>query len=195
MGTRNRYEGIERYAVQLIKFKAMQMVGKSGFGEDDREDLEQELAADLLKRLPKFNPVRAQLNTFINRIVNHRVSTLIEAQKAKQRNFRLRGGSLNEVVDQGTNGIVERIDEVDTDEYSMWAGKSARTVEELMEMAIDINGFLADLPPNLRELCERLKTENVTDISRDTGIPRGTIYESITKLKGMFERAGMRDYL
>ena len=195
MGTRNRYEGIEKFAVQLIKFKARQLVGKSGFSEADRDDLEQELAADLLKRLPKFNPARAQMNTFITRIVEHRVSTLIEAQKAKRRNYRLRGGSLNELVDQGPEGIIERIDGVDNDEYSMRTGKSSRTVEELMEMAIDINAVMADLPPDLRDLCERLKTENVTDISRDTGIPRGTIYESITKLRSMFERAGMKDYL
>ncbi len=47
----------------------------------------------------------------------------------------------------------------------------------------------------LRELCKRLDTDTVTEISRDTGIPRGTIYESIKKLRAIFEDAGLRDYL
>jgi len=69
MGYENRYQGIDDYAVQLIKYKARQLVGRVGFTESDREDLEQEMVLDLLRRLPKFDPKRAGRNTFIARIV------------------------------------------------------------------------------------------------------------------------------
>ena len=54
---------------------------------------------------------------------------------------------------------------------------------------------MARLPPKLRELCRRLKTETVAEIARDTGVSRAVIYESITKLRAIFEEAGLRDYL
>ena len=62
-------EGIDEYAVQIIKFKAKQLVGRVGLTDSDREDLEQEMILDLLQRLPKYNPDRAQRNTFIARVV------------------------------------------------------------------------------------------------------------------------------
>jgi RNA polymerase sigma-70 factor (ECF subfamily) len=60
---------------------------------------------------------------------------------------------------------------------------------------MDIRKAVESLPPELRELCMRLATDTVMEISRDTGIPRGTIYESIKKLRTIFEDAGLRDYL
>ena len=75
------------------------------------------------------------------------------------------------------------------------AGRIERPAAELQDLSIDLGRVIASLPPELRTLCERLQTESVTEISRDTGIPRGTIYESIKKLRAIFEDAGLRDYL
>ena len=97
MGSDNQYDGIDPYAAGLIRFKARQLVGQAGFTASDREDIEQELILDLLRRLPKYNPKRAQLNTFIARVVEHRVATLIEAQKAGIRDYRRCRCSLNDV--------------------------------------------------------------------------------------------------
>ena len=60
MGFDKRYKGIDEYAVRIIKYKARQLVGRVGFTESDREDLEQEMILDLLQRLPKYDPARAQ---------------------------------------------------------------------------------------------------------------------------------------
>ena len=54
---------------------------------------------------------------------------------------------------------------------------------------------LERLPPELRDLCQRLATETVTEISRSTGVPRGTLYESIKRLRQIFKDAGLKDYL
>ena len=48
MGFDKRYEGIDEYAVRIIKYKARQLVGRVGFTESDREDLEQEMILDLI---------------------------------------------------------------------------------------------------------------------------------------------------
>jgi len=195
MGYENRYQGIDDYAVRIIRYKARQLVGRAGFTESDRQDLEQEMVFDLLRRLPKFKPERAQRNTFIARVVEHKVATIIEAQKAGMRDYRLCSCSLNDRFENEEGGSVERIDTINQDDYLQRTGKLSRPISDLRGLSIDVRSAVEKLPPELRELCKRLQVESVTDISRDTGIPRGTIYESIKKLRTLFEDAGLKDYL
>ena len=195
MGVDNSDDGIDPYAAGLIRFKARRLVGQAGFTASDREDIEQELILDLLRRLPKYNPKRAQLNTFIARVVEHRLASLIEAQKAGIRDYRRCRCSLNECFEDADGRSVERVDTFDQEDYLLRTGAQSRPSEELNRLAIDVAAVLETLPPELRELCRRLKAETVTEISRDTGVPRGTIYESIKKLREIFEDAGLRDYL
>ena len=195
MGVDNSDDGIDPYAAGLIKYKARKLVGKAGFTASDREDIEQELRLDLLRRLPKYNPKRAQRNTFIARVVEHRLATLIEAQKAGIRDYRRCRCSLNECFEDADGRSVERVDTFDQEDYLLRTGAQSRPSEELNRLAIDVAAVLETLPPELRELCRRLKAETVTEISRDTGIPRGTIYESIKKLREIFKDAGLRNYL
>jgi len=195
MGFDNHYEGIDEYAVQIIKYKARQLVGRVGFTESDRKDLEQELMLDLLRRLPKFNPDRAQRNTFIARVVEHKIATIIESQKAGMRDYRLCRCSLNDRLEDEEGGSIERMETIDQEDYLRRTGRLSRPAAELRDLSFDVRKAIEKLPPELRELCVRFETNTVTEISRDTGIPRGTIYESIKKLRTTFEDAGLKDYL
>ena len=195
MGSDNQHDGIDPYAAGLIRFKARQLVGKAGFTASDREDLEQEMILDLLRRLPKYDPKRAQLNTFIARVVEHRVATLIQAQKAGIRDYRRCRCSLNDCFEDEDGRLVERAETFDQEDYLLRTGTQSRSSEELNRLTIDVVAILEGLPHELRNLCRRLKAETVTEISRDTGVPRGTIYESIKKLREIFEDAGLKDYL
>ena len=195
MGVDNSDDGIDPYAAGLIRFKARQLVGKAGFTASDREDIEQELTLDLLRRLPKYNPKRAQLNTFIARVVEHRLASLIEAQKAGIRDYRRCRCSLNERFEDADGRSVERLETFDQEDYLVRTGAQSRPSEELNRLAVDVATVLEGLPRELGELCRRLKAETVTEISRDTGVPRGTIYESIKKLREIFEDVGLKDYL
>ena len=195
MGGDNQYDGIDGYAVGLIKYKARQLIRQAGFTASDRDDLEQELILDLLRRRPKYNPKRAQFNTFIARVVEHRVASLIEAQKAGIRDYRRCPFSLNDRFEDAEGRSVERMETIDQEDYLLRTGAQSRPSDELSALALDVAAVLEALPPELRELCRRLKAESVTEISRDTGVPRGTIYESIKKLREIFEDAGLRNYL
>ena len=195
MGVDNSDDGIDPYAAGLIRFKARQLVGKAGFTASDREDIEQELRLDLLRRLPKYNPKRAQLNTFIARVVEHRLASLIEAQKAGIRDYRRCRCSLNECFEDADGRSVERVDTFDQEDYLLRTGGQSRPSEELSALAIDVAAVIEGLPHELRNLCRRLMAETVSEISRDTGVPRGTIYESIKKLREIFKDAGLRNYL
>ncbi len=195
MGSINHCEGIDEYAVQIIKFKARQLVGRVGLTESDREDLEQEMILDLLQRLPKYNPDRAQRNTFIARVVEHKIATIIEARKAGLRDYRLCNCSLNERLEDGEGGSVERMETIDQEDYLRLTAGLSRSTAELRDLSIDVRQAIEKLPPELRELCRRLGVDTITELSRDTGVPRGTIYESLKKLRAILEVAGLKDYL
>lgn len=195
MGIENRYQGIDDYAVKIIKYKAKQLVGRYGLTISDREDLEQELILDLLHRLPKFNPDRAQRNTFIARVVEHKVATIIEARKAGMRDYRRCRCSLNDRFENEEGNFIERMEGIDQEDYLQRTGRLSRSTADKRRLAMDIRKAVDKLPPELRELCMRLATDTVMEISRDTGIPRGTIYESIKKLRAIFEDSGLREYL
>jgi len=195
MGSINHCEGIDEYAVQIIKFKAKQLVGRVGLTDSDREDLEQEMILDLLQRLPKYNPDRAQRNTFIARVVEHKIATIIEARKAGLRDYRLCNCSLNERLEDEEGGSVERMETIDQEDYLRLTAGLSRSTAELRDLSIDVRQAIEKLPPELRELCRRLGVDTITELSRDTGVPRGTIYESLKKLRAILEVAGLKDYL
>ena len=76
---------IDGYAVALIRCKAKQLIRRAEFKGMDSEDLEQEMMLDLLQRLPQYDASRASRNTFIARVVEHKVATLIEFYRVPRR--------------------------------------------------------------------------------------------------------------
>lgn len=195
MGTTNCYDGVDEYAVRIIKFKARQLVGQAGFTDSDRNDLEQEMVIDLLRRLPKFDPSKARRNTFIARIVEHKVATLIEAQTAGVRDYRRYGFSLNERIEYEEGKTIERSDTISQDDYLRRTGRKSTTAQETVELAVDLDVFLNKLPPQLRSLCDRLAAESLTAIATETGVPRSTLYEAVKKLRRLLREAGFDEYL
>ena len=193
---RNRYdEGIDPYAVEIIRFKARQLVGQAGFTASDRDDLEQELVLDLLRRLPQYDSSRAKRNTFIARVVDHKISNLIEAQKAVSRDYRRSTCSLNERFKDEDGRVAERVEKLDQEDYLLRIGVEPGPPDELRALALDVAAVVETLPPELSDLCRRLEQETVSEISRDTGVSRATLYESVTRLRKIFEDAGLKNYL
>ncbi len=187
---------LDDYAVQLIKHKARQLVGRVGYTKHDREDIEQDLTVDLLHRLPKFDPTKATRNTFIARVVEHGVARLIERREAMMRDYRLCIGSLNDHIVIGEDEHIERGDLLNRDTYMESVGNPVMSLAERVAMRVDLERLLATLPPELRDLWARVEEgQNFTDISQETGIPRGTLYDRMKKLRKLAEDAGLRAYL
>ncbi|MFH1680409.1 MAG: sigma factor [Candidatus Eisenbacteria bacterium] len=194
MGSVNTYLAVDEYVAHHIRHKARLLVGRYGFRETDIEDLEQELTLDLLQRMPKYDPDRAQRTTFVARLVRNKIASVVEARKAGKRDYRTPVYSLTGWVKDATNGFLLRIETVDQDHYLLRTGRR-RSQQEVLDLSIDLKRATDLLPPELRELCRRLRYETVSEISRAKGIPRSTLYEAIEKIRAHFEERGLRDYL
>ena len=188
------FAGVNDYAASLIESKSRFLIGHHGFREDEREDLEQDLLLDYLRRIPKYDPKRAKRSTFIARIVRNKIASIIEARKAAKRSYRTPVYSLTGWVKDRTNGFIQRIETVDADNYLLRRGRR-RQREEVLDLRIDLDRATDLLTPELRDLCRRLEHQTPTEISRATGVPRGTITDRIRKVRMVFEQRGLRDYL
>ncbi len=191
---RNSYDGIDAYAADLIRHKARQLVGKAGLTENDRQDLEQELMIDLLSRMKHFNPAKGKKTTFMTRIVERRISNILEARFAQCRDWRKCTASLNDPIPGGDDDSTERIEQVSSDGQMGHQGRE--TIEQRQnDIRLDVDRMIATLPEDLQELCEKLQSSNMAEIAREMGVPRSTLYGKLTKLRDAFREAGLDEYL
>ncbi len=196
MGFDNHHEGFGAYAAHLIKFKARQLVGRVGFTESDREDLEQEMTEDLLRRLPKFDPRKASLHTFVARIVDHKIANLIRYQRQEKRDHRRRAFSLDEFIDDGEGHSISRVETISQDEHDLRAGKYTGPASEREDMRVDVWSVISELPPDLQAVAKLLMTHSITETARELGLHRDTIHrDRMVRLREFFEDGGLRGYL
>lgn len=191
----NHEKHLSPYAANLVRYKARQLVGHYGFTRDDREDLEQELALDLLRRLPKYRPERASRNTFIARVVDHKVATIIEHQRTSCRGYLIPKVSLDDPRDDGEGNETPCSEVLDAAAYLRQTGRSDFRSPEDQDRVIALADAVRSLPPDLQELCSLFATYTISEISRIARIPRGTLYEHLSKIRVHFERAGLKQYL
>jgi hypothetical protein len=73
----NRYDGIHPRVVQFVRYHARKLARRRAMPGMELEDYEQDLITDLIARERRFDPARAAYPTFADRVIRHRVSTLI----------------------------------------------------------------------------------------------------------------------
>ena len=202
MGNKNNYKGLDEYAVKSIRIRARQLVGKAGLVEADIPDLEQELAVDLWRRLPSYDPARATRKTFIARVVEHQVATILEARRAACRDVRREAVSLADPLvaqgDQGGEGWATSAGGspvLDQDEIRRRSGSACLSEAEARELRHDLEATLRELSPDQRDLCRRILDSPMAEVALELGVPRTTLHESLRRVRAAFARAGLSPYL
>jgi RNA polymerase sigma-70 factor (ECF subfamily) len=195
MGADQKDQVLDRFACHLISSKAKRLIGQFGFRADEEEDIRQDLTCDLLDRLRKYDPRRSKRTTFTKMVVEQRISWIIEHRTAGKRDYRLRRTSLNEEIRDGEGGATQRLDTISADDVLRAMGVGRMTVEEQMDLRIDLERAAKRLSRELRWLFESLKTKTLAEISRETGIPRSTLNNRMEKLRRTLEDSGLKEYL
>lgn len=185
----------DKYIKDLIRCKAKQLVGKAGFKADDLRDLKQELWTHLIGEIRLFDPEKSSLKTFASMLVTQKVSKLIRGRCAKSRDFRRNTCSLSDMVDDGTGRIVRRAQTIGAKECEAGWGRAPLAPDELGRLRVDLKDQLSTLPLEMQEVCERLKSESLTEIARDMGIPLSTLWGRLQKVRSAFSEAGFAEYL
>lgn len=184
MSYQNSYLELGEYAHDLIRSKARTLIGREGFHSADCDDIEQELALDLLCRIKNFNPDKGKLTTFMSCIVDHRIATMIEARRAARRDWRQCLDSLDDPFFQNegeySSHVLYRLD------------PRAKSADDIA-LAIDLEAVIASLPAELRDFWNRMQTSNIHRIAKDLGLSRDTLYSRRRRLQAALLEANIAD--
>jgi len=180
--------GTNEYAARLIKFKARQLSRRSGFSRTDRGDLEQDLWTDLIDRLPRYNPDKASLNTFIARVVERKVVTIIRYHLAQMRSPGRNEGSLNNPALDCDGRVVER---------HQTTPEAAGTWQRLHDLRRDLAEVRSHLPSSVfSSIMDAIGLGGtINSIAGELGISRRAAERHVAELRRIFEDAELRDYL
>lgn len=186
---------LPEYASKLIRHKTKQLIGRFGFTRSDRPDLAQELAAHLVERLPKYDPRRSSQSTFISRVIERKIASIIRHQKAGLRDHRRVGRSLAELSTDEFGKPTELGDTLHSDADARVERRSGPREINRADLSIDVRSTVESLNPTARRICEQLPEKTVTEISRQLGLSRATVYEHIARIRRQFHDAGLAEYM
>jgi len=99
-GTHGKDFVLTNYARNLIQVKARQLCRRREFLPADQADLQQELWLMLCERADAFDPAKASLDTFIDRVVNTAVGVILRNRQRLKRNT---GGPVVSLDDSGND--------------------------------------------------------------------------------------------
>lgn len=150
-------------ARRAAQVRATAAVHHGAFPSFDREDLEQEGMVACWRALPRFDPGRASLRTFVEHVVASHMASLGRARRCRPRL-------------QPLDGDRHQVD-------NAWASE--------IELRSDIQRVLDALPDADRQLALALIEHTPTEASRLIGAARSTVYERIRHIRVALVEAGL----
>ncbi len=195
MGSDSSRKELDAEAFQIIRRKALQLIGRAGVSTDDREDIEGDLTLHVLEQLDKFDPTRGRLGAFVTRVVEHKAEDILDARCTARRDYRLDVCSLSDTVQTADGEEVAIEDIAREDAVRSQHSVGELSLEEEVARKVDLERLLAHLPPEQQDLCRRLMSATISEVAAALGVPRTTLYGPLARLRAIFEEAGLREYL
>ncbi len=180
MKSQNRYNStdIPPYAEKLVKITALKIVQKKLFPHSELDSLEQDLMLHLLQCLPKHDPEKSSINSFMVMVVQRKAWHIIG--KEKRRSCRFIQDSFDA---DNSNAIKHDLSEAD---YCEYFGHPFTEHVESVSNKDWVEEVLQKLDPNLRELAELLKSKSPTEIAKMKEISQSTVMYRVSVLKRHF---------
>jgi RNA polymerase sigma-70 factor (ECF subfamily) len=171
------------FAAKLIENRVRSLAGLTGRWGLWPDDLRQELWAELSRKWPKYNPRRGSEHAFIRSVVNSKIAKLLEHAEAQCRDYRLTACSLDEPASDadGTASTIGQL--IDLDDLLPLVGLGGGTNLPIADLKLDIEQALRELDAKEVALCNDLLELTILEISQLRGIPRGTIYEALRRIR------------
>ncbi|MFH0926824.1 MAG: sigma-70 family RNA polymerase sigma factor [bacterium] len=158
---------------------------------EDFEDLLQECLTHWYFNKGGYDPKKeASKKTFMARIIKNKLVDIIREKQAEKRKINNLAISLEAPIGRGEDAppLIEKIDEhITIDAFHN------SSIE--IQLKIDLSNALHYLTPKQKKLCQLLQDNSITEISDCLKTPRSTIYDEIKRIKNIFEKQGLEEYL
>lgn len=175
-------------ARRTADYYARRLVRTLGLPASEVDDLAQDLLLEVLIRATRYREDRAKWITFVDLVVRHEADVLAERQLRRRRHM---VASIEDLVRTEHDGTVP-IAEVLSDDDGMPALWGAITDPfAAVELALDVERFVAGLPDDLRRLCRLLQGEPVTEAQRRSGLSPASFYRELNELRMRLRAVGL----
>ena len=179
------------YAKSCVRVKARQLSQRSEFRQSDEDDLQQDLWLTLLNESRRFDPQRASLNTFVDRVVNSAACMILRRPYRQKRAQGRRALSL-ERTRVAVSGEVKKplahfISDADL-ARRIGATRSDETARHDDAKAFD--HAVDAMPDDVRDVCRQVMGGSISSAARELGMSRRQVREALQAARPYFERAG-----
>ena len=178
------------YAKSCVRVKARQLSQRSEFRQSDEDDLHQDLWLTLLKEARRFDPQRASLNTFVDRVVNSAACMILRRPYRQKRAQGRRALSLDRCkVSYGKEKmpLSQLISEVD---LSRRTGAAPIDETDRHDDAKAFDHAVIAMPDDVRDVCRQVMGGSISSAARELGMSRRQVREALQAARPYFERAG-----
>lgn len=160
----------------------------------DREDMIQRLWLEILKQMPRLDLFRANVWTYLDRILESKGATIMEERRTQKHNRLVRAASLDAPVglDDGEETTLGEL--YSQDEYFETTGLGPRPEFESVDTRLDVQEALERLSAKERWLAEQLMWKFPADIEAEFDIPHTTLHDRIVRLALKLAANGLADY-
>lgn len=186
----NNYGGHDAELVRIAMAHAKGLIGNYGYTPDDADDLLQTLILAGLIALPRFDKSRAKRSTYLYAVLRDKVADLARHAERQRRDRRKEAFSLDAEWPEDECGETLWADLIGVEDSLTEEGCSRRHRDDLHGLSMDVEEALADLPPNLRELCRLHSVLDSEDARRAAGMAYSTHHRAIKRIRAFFERRG-----
>lgn len=158
--------------------------------KDDTDDLLQECLTHWLSvRSRRVFENDDQKRSFLRRVIKNKLMDLVRESGTHKRRTIQESISLNAPIDEeGAFSFLDKLSEM-----------KAGPVNEVRdaELRMDLDAALQKLSPRQRELCRLMLEEgmSVNEASKRFKTYRSEIYREVERIRGIFEREGLKGYL
>ena len=187
--------GDDNFVRRVIHRQVGQLIAKSDFTQQDRNDLVQEVYVRATKSLRLFDPSVGHLYPYVCTVVQRHLANVVRDRSVAKRST-ARRVSLSTTVRGDDGGQIELSQTLHDQDQDRRLGRARRLgEEELSDLRMDLASFMSTLPEKFQDVLRRRQTHSITEISRDLGIPRSTLNDWMLRIRQLFEEAGFDRYL
>lgn len=174
---------IDDYALDRIRYRVEHVIGKFGYTTSDRDDLTQELILDLLEAMPFFDPTRGSRKTFICRVLDRKIRSLIRYQTAQKRD--------SQRVQQSVDEIRPDHPTFDEEQQRRRLGRASIHATAQTDLRLDVATAVERMPRRLQRVAQALASHPPHQAARILGVPRSRLDELMCEIRLYFEESGI----
>lgn len=165
-------EPLDTYVLNRIEYRARRLADMLGLNDDQRDDLIQDMAVDVLRCARRFDPAKSRWHTFACHVIKIHAKRFIIDEAVRREREMEPLPDMSDFLDDSPDESAEFEVPDNTHEINL---------------RLDTAQTLSQMPPRLRKMCELLMVLSPPEAARELNLHRNSIYRLIAQARMYFQ--------